>query len=390
MLVEGWWTHTLHMPGMPVVRLAVADGGRMLAAGSRRGTILVFDLDPVRPRAIPVRAGASVIEALTDDDRRAGQRAGRDRHRRSRSRRGAPGRAGGQAIPATRASPTTAAPSVIATMLGELAAVRLADGAFDLVAERGASLAELSGDDRAVWYRGGELWEKRLFSDEAERRVASWPADPVGIVARGGWLAGALDDGTLWRRAPGTSAIEQVQSGRVLGGALEIGPDGAVYASVEREVLRWRSGAAERLATLPDRVIDLALDPALGLSAVTADGSVHLVPPGGGAVRSTPLAAPMGPIDLSRRGGRAAGRDSASHPIAIDLAGGLGHVLVAAPALHVRSSDDGAATAALMGGQRLAVFSHDLPRDPAALRAWLARATNASVDDSGGVTWPVR
>ena len=388
-LIEGWWTHTLHLPGMPVVRLAVADGGRLLAAGTRRGAILVFDLDPVRPRAVPVRPGASVIEALTGDTAVLGSAQGEiDLVDVAAGTAREVGRVGG--YPGYSRLADDRSTLVIASMMGEVAAVRMADGAFDLLAERGGSLAELSGSTRAVWHRGGELWEAVLFSDEAERRIASWQADPVGIAARGGWLAGALDDGTLWRRAPGTSAIEQLQSGRVLSGALEIGPDGAVYAAVEREVLRWRSGAAERLATLSDRVLDLALDPALGLSAVTADGAVHLIAPGGGAVRSTPLSAPMGPIDLSRRGGRATGRDSASHPIAIDLAGGLGHVLVAAPALDVRSSDDGAATATLMGGQRLVVFSHDLPREPAALRAWLARATNAAVDDRGTVTWPAR
>jgi hypothetical protein len=98
-------------------------------------------------------------------------------------------------------------------------------------------------------------------------------------------------------------------------------------------------------------------------------------------------AAPVLPIDLSRRGAAAAGRDSASQPLAIDVAGGISDVLAPVWALHVATSIDGSVTGVLTGSGGLLLFSHDLPRDPGALRAWLAGATNAAADDHGNVSW---
>jgi hypothetical protein len=57
-------------------------------------------------------------------------------------------------------------------------------------------------------------------------------------------------------------------------------------------------------------------------------------------------------------------------------------------ALTVGAAADGSATAALLSPGELVVETHDLPRAPSALRAWLAAATNATVDDGGAVTWP--
>jgi eukaryotic-like serine/threonine-protein kinase len=384
LLIDGAWTHTMRMPGSAVMQMAALRGGSQLAAGSISGRILVFDLEAVRPRQLEAPVSASRILALTS--RSAVLSLASGEIQRIDLDSGASSKLGEVLGTAERSRATPDGSAVLAlTMMGELAATRPADGAFEQLAPGGVQVAEFSGPGRAVWYRDGALWEKTLFSDQPARRAAAWEAGLLGMAAHSGWLAGSLDDGTLWRRAPGSSSIASIGTGRVLG-PLAVAPDGTVYASVGREVLRWRRGAAERFVTLPDRVLELALDPAVGLSATTADGAVQLVPLAGGAIRTTRLPAPVFPIDLSTRGARAAARNRAGQPLAVDLAGGVVHALAPINALHVVASGDGN-TGALAPG-RLYVFGHDLPRQPTALRAWLGRVTNASIDDSGQVSWP--
>ncbi|HWM87395.1 MAG TPA: serine/threonine-protein kinase [Kofleriaceae bacterium] len=384
-LVEGGWTQSLRAPGVQMSRLAVAGGGRLLAGASMHGHILVFDVERVRPRRIRMSPGASNILGVSARSAVVSRASGEIEAvdiasgavRLVGQMHGFPDRSGSAADGST---------VIIASMVGEVAVVRPATGAFELIVPEGASLAALSGPDSAVWSRGRELWEKRLFSGEPARLIATWKADPVAVAASPGWLVGALEDGTIWRRAP-SGAIEEWQSGRVPGPGFAIGPDGTVYASAERELLRLRGGRAERLALLSDVVLRLELDPAFGLSAVTADGAVHLVPLAGGAARTTSLTTPVVPIDLSLRGAQAAARDGSHYPVAVDLAGQLSQVLAPTWTMHVAAAADGSSIAALTGGELL-LFRRDLPREPAALRAWLARATNARVDDSGAVAWP--
>ncbi|HKE19226.1 MAG TPA: serine/threonine-protein kinase [Kofleriaceae bacterium] len=389
LVLEGAPSLTLRVPGASVVRLAVAGGGRQVVAGSVTGQILVFDLDSVRPRRVRVPIGTSRILSLSGEGAVTVRSSGEiDRIDAASGAIRTLGRAGGLGD-RSRVSPDGSA-VVMVTMEGEVVAVRPGDGAFEVLEQGGGSLVAFSGPDRAVWERGQALWEKQLFAGQSARRIAAWRARPIGVASSGGWLAGALDDGTLWRRAPGASAIEEIRSGRVVAPVVAVAPDGAVYASVEREILRWGrgGGAAVPFAALSDEIMLLELDPALGLSAVTTDGAVHLVPLAGGAIRSTPLAAPVLPVDLSPLGATAVGRDTASQPLAIDVAGGLGYVLAPVWALHVAQSIDGRVTGVLTGAGGLLLYTHDLPRDPRALRAWLAGATNAAADDRGSVTWP--
>jgi len=387
-LVERSWIHTLHAPGSRILRLASVAGGRMLAAGGTDGRILLYDLDQVRLRRLALPSGASQILSVTGGVALLANIGGEiERHdlatgavRQLGSVRAYPER--------SRASPDGSI-AVVISMLGEVAAVRARDGAFELLADEGASMADPAGPDRVVWERGGAVWEKRPFSAEPAHRVVAWPTRITSIASQGEWLAGALADGTLWRRAPGAGpdAVERVQSGRVVG-VVAVGADGAVYAAVDRQIWRWQTGAVERFAVLTGPVFDLALDPAIGLSASTTDGAVHLVSLADGSVRTTPLPAAGSPAELSRRGARAVARNGANYPVAIDVAGALADVMTPTWALGVSVAGDGSATSALLGSGELVVASHELPRAPVALRAWLAAATNATVDDSGAVAWP--
>jgi eukaryotic-like serine/threonine-protein kinase len=388
MVADGTWIYRLHAAGSRAMRATVALGGRLLVAGSIEGRILTFDLDQIRPHRLRVAPGTTQLLGLTDGGvvvAREGGEIERIDFAGGESRilgavRGYPER--------SRSSPDGSV-FLVLSVVGDVAAIRPADGRFEVLVPEGASLADLDAD-RAVWELDGVLWEKRLFTGEPARRIGAWTHENVAVASRHGWLAGAREDGTLWRRAPGAQAIDEMAGGRVPGPALTVGPDGAVYMAVGRAIWRWPGArdALERLADLSGPVFDLALDPAIGLTVVTTDGAVHLVPLAGGTVRTTPLPGALAPIDLSQRGAQAVARNNANQPIAIDLAGRLSHVLAPTWALDVASAGDGTATAALMGGGELAVFRHDLPRAPDALRAWLARATDASLDDNESVTWP--
>jgi hypothetical protein len=357
----------------------------VLAAGTTDGRILLFDIDAVRPRRVPVRRGVGGILALREDAIMLGFSSGEVERLdlatgATRSLGVVPG------FPDRWGANLDVSLLLVASMTGEVAAVRTRDGAVDALLDDQNAMAALTGPDGAAWIVDGELWEKALFAGAKARRIASWPARGTHIASEGGWLAGALEDGTLWRRAPGQSAVEELESGLVLGPGLTVGADGTVYATVGREVWRWRD-RLQRVAVLSGTALQLALDPDLGLSAITQDSAAHLIS-FDGAIRTTLLPGVRYPIDLSQRGARGMARNSANQPIAIDLAGGVSQPLLPSWALSAVVAADGTSSAALTSGGELIVYEHDLPRDPAALRDWLARATNARIDENGAVGWP--
>jgi eukaryotic-like serine/threonine-protein kinase len=384
-LIEQFWIHTLRAPTARVARVAEAGRNR-LAVGTLDGRILLFDLEHVRPRRAAIVRGASRVLWVQAGSALVARSSGEiDKY----------DLATGEVRPISTLQGyidrSHSAPGgevvIISSIAGEVAAVRPSDAAFELLADHGAALAAVTGPDRMVWELDRTLWEKRVFSGEPARKVATWKARAMAVAAQSGWLAGALGDGTLWRRAPGSAATEELSTGRPLTPALAVGADGTVYAAIDGEVWRWR-GELERFASLPGAISDMALDPDLGLSVATIDGSAHLVSLADGAVRTTPLPPAISPVELSQRGARAAAQNTSGHPVAIDLAGARSDLLTQRWSMNVAVSADGTATAALVSNGELFVFSHDLPRAPAELRAWLAKTTNASVNDRGAVVWP--
>jgi serine/threonine protein kinase len=250
----------------------------------------------------------------------------------------------------------------------------------------GAITVTVRGDELYTGTEAGDVVVRPLSGDAPRRVVANLGSPVIGVHDRGPWLSATAEDGALWRRGPRgdeTARVPGAPRSSILGG------DGTVYVAVGRDVYRWPPGGAIALLAHADFDLYGFLYPGTrAIAVVGEDQAVYRLDLADGSIRASLPTGRWG-YGVSLDGSTGARLDDKSVLHVADLEAGEGWTVPTGAELTTSMpSSDGRQIFAAGGGNGVLRYFNDLPAEPAALRDWIVRRTNARAGAQfGAVEW---
>jgi WD40 repeat protein len=397
-------------PGFDSTAVIVAfspDDKLLAAAGSADHAVKLYPLADESPAFVAHPGGAST--ARFSDDGRLLVTGGADGAARVWPIAGVKGPSGQPVVLAGARGVVEALPAQGGARIvtaGEDGAVRVYDASGRMLRSLEARpgkgvLLCLSPDGRRVAYAGASDTVRIADVETGEVRTFVGHEGFVRAVAfspKGNVIASAGQDATvrLWDLASGEGRVLHGHTGRVT--ALAFSPDGAVLASggADHTVRLWRvasgEGAAFPVGGGGVLKVIFAKDGKTLLLTSQLESNVQLLDPVTGTVLGE-LVGHEGEIEalaLSPDGTRVAAATAEGAVRLWDVKTREGRLLAGhrGPARDVAFSPDGTFLVSAGDDGMVRVWPDDLPQDPAALRAWIARAGSEGVEALIGADRP--
>jgi hypothetical protein len=430
-LLDETGLHVVAHHKLGTLAIAGTAGAPYVAAAASDGTIAWWDITSIAPPPRAIEAGRALVGAdrtstflLAHDlqrivavDHTPGHTAGHTPghtagHTPGDARDHTPGHTPGDALDHTSARASGAdralgAPPIVLAgpvdRAGRMIVTQLTGSGRPLQAvvdtrsgtTRALADASLVVGDRAsgrlLFARGRDVIEP---TKPGERVVATCSGELTMLAVAGGWAAGAIaDDRSRGQRAQRLARID-LSRGRADELALWSAPDllivatdGTVWFSIARELWSWNGRWVTRAHVMPSRVTALiASGP--GAAVVLSDHSLWLATPGAVTSRlpsGTPRALVFGDHTVVAAEGNTrqrltmvTGERTRWRSESLQTAFAIGD---ADRVLVVQTHE--------LGRDWLTRYDDAVPADPIALRRWLARATNATIDPAtGALVWP--
>jgi Protein kinase domain/WD domain, G-beta repeat len=215
---------------------------------------------------------------------------------------------------------------------------------------------------------------------------ATAPATATFLSVESGWIAVALDDKRALRIDP-QGRTEVIEVGAPVD-AVTMTSSGVMWIASGHDLLRY-AGSLTKVATVTSDIVEIGPVGDADAALLLRDASIWHVTTRGIALRAEPAS---GARPTSLGGVRTAATVESGHTLTVLYLHTGERIARRAPDLvwrvHV-SKDDREVLAQLTNPPLAAlIYREVVPAAPAALRAWLARATNAVVAaDSDALTW---
>lgn len=391
--LSGWWgSRLMRTPATgPLIRMAGQPGSAHLAGWSR-GTVLVWDLGGAIPRRIELGGGIgrpifvaehqlaiSSQQAWHWIDLSTGKTREADHHE----------------LPMYNdyvIDPESGDTMLIDRMLGRAMLVRWARS--DMVAtwrDRATCAALLGGGAVVVGTSDGRVAVGKL---EPGLEILKLEAAVVGVVKLGAGRVLAVDaDGNTLAYDVAAAAQTRGSLGDAPSGPMTSDGKGGAVLSVGNRLLHWRGGVVRELAQLGEPVFRLTrYQHTLAIQTATELLALDLA----ALDAADPDAPPPTPRRLSAAAREQQLRDDSRWAVGVGQRGMIELVDVVTGVRWSKSALGGLAMFAVApNGSRIAqvlngaiaLWTYEVPEEPAALRAWLDHLTNATVDDNLGVSW---
>jgi WD40 repeat protein/tRNA A-37 threonylcarbamoyl transferase component Bud32 len=394
--VDGGAPRVLGQHGAAVLALAVSAEGGALASAGADGRVVAWELASGARRELLGPAAVRAI-AFSPDGARLYTRGAGDALRAYPVDSGERVFSSGAAESRALAFFHTGARLAIGNAAGELRVVDVAGGAPRALEGHAIGVfgVEVSPDERLL-ASGGADKLARVWDAENGRLVASL-AHPDGVLGvsfseDGTRLATACADGVVraWPARGGEPVVVTKHGGPAYDVAFL--PGGRVASASWDKTVRVTdpsTGESRVLAGHGDAVVALAPSPdGATLATASDDHTLRLWDLRSGEARSLPVHASRVLAVAFARDGRtivSTGVDQAVRMLRADTGAPDGERHLDAPGLDVALSADGRWIAASDAGRAVRVWTNVLPKEKAALRGWLAQATNAEVGARGVV-----
>ncbi len=355
--------------------IAARSTSPYVATGSTDGLVRWWDLELMKPRAIPVPFATvcgwdtTSLYTLQRDAFVAIDRATGTQRTLNRSIDLVMASCGG----------TIGARHLAVSGPNGVALIDRTTGEITPIPRAKAVLVDEAADVLLVAY-GSELVE-RLGGATPERIVWKAPASITAIHSRGRWIALVLADSSIVR-IDRTTSRHDVLAVKNLGFA-SLAASGEVWFEGDSTVSVWDGNAAVPVHKFSSPV-EWGLAEVGAFSLSLADGSLWLVQRGGTINR----AGPGRRFTVFTRGAVAWSNDS-GQLITRYLLTGEQVVRRLRGLSAVSSSDEDTSAVLVRVGPHLYLYRDSVPPDPADLAPWIDRVTNAVIArDTGELTWP--
>ncbi len=226
-----------------------------------------------------------------------------------------------------------------------------------------------------------EIFELPHGELPAQRRWQA-PGDVIGYVAAGRWLAAQLSNGAIVRIDPDGATTFAWMPGNLL----DISLDGAVWSSADRVVWRWQDALARPVTTLPPTTIMDVFSTADGIGMLVRDHGLRFMDD-----RGLRLVSDVRATGVFANGVMMVATDNSVATVVYPVSG------VRVPRTFLNRVTNAALEAdgsIAIGSENdrysdyITIYRDPVPLDPAATRAWVLGATNATFDrDSDSMTW---
>jgi hypothetical protein len=240
---------------------------------------------------------------------------------------------------------------------------------------------DFAGSDLLAGTTTGEV--VLIGRDAAPRTLYRFHAPVDGVASSGPWILAQAETGTLARIHTPTGAVDTLPPPFPVHVML-VTAGGDVYLGSDRTLYRWRGRDPQRIATLPDRIVQI--DPIEGRdSYVVITGSREafaVTPDRPGDKRVVRLFLRSGTEPRISPNGRYMAVNTANQEtVVFDLTHGAQWRMPLGETIEAISPSG--RTALLFQGGRVSVAHLDVPDDPAQLRDWVVHATNYAPDAIG-------
>jgi hypothetical protein len=383
--LSGWWgSRLMRTPATnPIVRLAGRPGGARLAGWSR-GHILVWNLGGAIPRALPVDLSVGRLLFLGDDRLVA---IGHDAWYWMDLKTGISERLDQDSIlPMFNdivVDVERGDALLLDTMLGRVSLMRWSNRAMIGTWRDRVSSAALLGDGVvAVGTSDGRLV---IGSSTQPLKVLTMESAVIGVTRIGAHGAVAIDaEGELLAYDLPSGTVTKGSLGEPPSGVLVDDDAGGVIIALGARLVRWTPAGVQELVRVGEPVIHLTRYRNT-LAILTASELATLDLRGPPVVRHI---ANTGREQQLREGSRwAVGIGQRGLIDLVDIATGVRWSKSIHGGLAMFAvSPTGTRVAQLLRSE-IALWTYDVPEEPAALRAWLDEMTNATVSEGLDVRW---